>query len=157
MKSLIVKCIPLIVSIFTIIIDQMTKFFAITYLYKSTEITNFFSLTLNLNKGISFGMFNTSEQQQLVFIVITLCIISAVSWALISIKNKTTYLVIAFSLIIGGAIGNLIDRINVGAVIDFIDLHYMHYYFPIFNLADVAICCGSALIMMHELCLGKKS
>lgn len=133
-----------------IIADQVTKHLAVHSLIKPIEITSFFSLTLTYNRGISFGLFNDHEQQQLTLVVIAIIITLALLLMLILMKNKTKLLLISLSMIISGSIGNIVDRLVCGAVIDFLDFHYSRYYFPIFNLADVSICLGCLFMFYAE-------
>lgn len=155
MKNLLIKytIIGIFVCIFIVFLDQITKSWAIKTLYHSIQITSFFSLTLSFNYGISFGILNKPDQQQIILIIIAICIIFSLIFSLIKMQNKSTLLIIAFSFIIGGAISNVIDRLVYGAVIDFLDFHYGKYFFPIFNIADIAICCGVGLLIMKETLL----
>jgi len=130
--------------------DQVTKYLAINHLKESIPIYSFFSLTLIFNKGISFGMFNTSGQQQMILIIVAVMIIVGLIVMLIFMKSRNIIMIIAVTMIISGSIGNIIDRIIFGAVIDFLDFHYSEYYFPVFNVADIAVCVGCAVMMCGE-------
>ncbi len=132
------------------IIDQATKYFAVNNLTQPVDIYTFFSLTLTFNRGISFGIFNTQGQQQLILIVVALMIIIGLILMLIFMTSRNIIIISAVAMIVGGSIGNIIDRIIFGAVVDFLDFHYAGYYFPVFNVADMAICLGSALMMYGE-------
>ena len=139
------------VIILTVVFDQITKYWALYNLDASHPITFFLSLTLSFNKGVSFGMFNTPETSQVILIIIALSIIIGL---LITMNSRT---IIPYSLISGGAVGNVIDRLRINAVVDFIHLHYMDYHFPIFNIADVAICLGCGILMLSELLQSRKN
>jgi signal peptidase II len=143
--TILVSFIALIIVIF----DQITKYWALYNLDESYSITFFLSLTLSFNKGISFGMFNEPGTSQIILVLIA----SAMVIALFTGTNSRN--IIPSGLVIGGAIGNLIDRLRVGAVVDFIHLHYSHYHFPIFNVADISICCGCLIFVMLEIKLFK--
>lgn len=137
-------------TLFTVIcIDQVSKFFAMSYLF-DMQVTSFFSLTLSLNRGISFGMLNNASQEQIFLILMAIGISCFIFYLMITMQSKTKLKILSLTLIVSGAIGNIIDRIRVSAVIDFIHLHYSTYHFPIFNVADMAICCGCILFMYCE-------
>ena len=95
-------------------------------------------------------MAQSSGWQRWFFTVIGIAAAIYIIWLLY--KNQTDKLLcFALSLILGGAIGNVMDRIMYGAVVDFIDLHYGNWHWPAFNIADSAICIGAALIIWGEL------
>lgn len=131
-----------------IIIDQATKYLAVNTLSQSVPIYTFFSLTLTFNRGISFGMFN--GQQQLLLIAVAVVIIIGLILMLIFMQSKNIIIISAIAMIVAGSIGNIIDRIIFGAVVDFLDFHYLGYYFPVFNVADSAICLGAAIMVYGE-------
>ena len=135
----------LCIIVLTVIIDQFTKYLALHKLDISLPITCFFSLTLSLNKGVSFGMFNHPETNQVILVILSLSILIGLIWTM---DSRT---IIPYSLISGGAIGNIIDRLRIGAVVDFFHLYYDHYHFPIFNVADVAISLGCIILLLFEL------
>lgn len=131
----------LILSIITIILDQITKTAAIRFLKGKRPyeiISNFFQFYYVENRGAAFGIL---QNKRIFFVVITILILIILSFY--SIKhyhrlNKLT--LISFGLLIGGAIGNLIDRIRLGYVVDFISFKlFFGYNFPVFNIADIAI------------------
>ncbi|HLR21351.1 MAG TPA: signal peptidase II [Tissierellaceae bacterium] len=137
-----------ILSIIIIILDQGSKFAATKYLKGSKPyviIKNFFQLFYVENNGAAFGIL---QHKRMFFVIITLLIISIL--AVYTIKyyhrlNKIT--IISFGLLIGGAIGNLIDRIRLGYVVDFISFKLIHgYNFPVFNIADIAIVLSTLVI-----------
>jgi len=140
-------CVILII----VILDQITKYLALHKLLTSLPITSFFSLTLSFNKGVSFGLFNNPETNQIILITVNTAIVIAL------ISNIDANRVIPYSLIIGGAFGNIIDRLMIGAVIDFLHLYYKHYHFPIFNLADIAICVGCGLLILVDFITSRKN
>ncbi len=132
-----------------IILDQATKFFALKFLQLNTPvplIKNFFNLTLVYNRGAAFGFF---QNHWLVFIPAT---ILAIGLILMHLRNKSNswMLKLSLSLILGGAIGNLIDRVRLGFVVDFLDFRV----WPVFNIADSAITIA-ALVLSWELLFNK--
>lgn len=133
-----------------IILDQWSKTFLITYLKTQPgyyiEITEFFDIVYAWNYGASFGFLrNYFQYSNYFFVTLNSAIVLTLIWILIKSHNIASN--IAFSIIIGGAIGNIIDRIIRGAVFDFIYLHYdqFNFYFPAFNVADSFITIGAIL------------
>jgi len=150
LKKFIISVI-LILSI-TIILDQLTKYIAFIVLFKDKQvliINHFLNFRPVWNDGISFGMFQGyGNYGRIVFIIIAL-IISL--WIIIYSKKLNTIGFIGYNLIAGGAIGNVIDRVIYGKVIDFIDVHYKGYHWPTFNMADSFIFIGVLLFIYNEL------
>ena len=149
----------LIIAFFVVLIDLSSKHLIFSFLenyssYDHTQnykikITGFFNLVKVWNNGISFGMLKDTVNAKYFILTFNIGItIFLISW-LYRIKNN--YLMTAIGLIIGGAIGNIIDRIYNGAVADFIDLHYAGYHWPAFNVADSAIFVGVALLLLENL------
>ena len=118
------------------------------------KITEFFSLVYVNNNGISFGMFSETENAREVFAFLQGSIATILIIWLWRIKAK--HLAIALGLIIGGAFGNVIDRIENGGVTDFLDFHIASYHWPAFNLADSAIFIGVTIVLFDEFILKKK-
>jgi len=149
----------ILIAIFFIVIDQITKILVFKRLAKLSrqtlglhrhiQITPFFNLVKVWNKGVSFGMFNNLPFGKIILSLITLVIAIFVLYLLW--KSKTKYSMIYLSLVIGGAIGNLIDRIRFGAVADFLDFHFAQYHWPAFNIADSIVCIGVFMILIEEL------
>jgi signal peptidase II len=141
-----------------IVLDQWSKNLAKVYLqeYERWNLSNFIDLTLIYNKGIAFSMFDyESGMQVLPLIILTLAAISFFIFLLI--KDRWSLLEeIGILFLIGGAIGNLIDRILQGSVTDFILVYYNNFYFPAFNFADSFITIGILLLLSMEL-LNKKN
>ena len=134
-----------------ILLDQATKFLALRFLQLNTPvplIKNFLNLTLVHNRGAAFGFF---QNQLLLFVLVSFF---AIGLILYNLKNKTNSIILKLSLglILGGAIGNLIDRLRFGFVIDFLDLRV----WPVFNLADSVITIA-ALVLSWELLFKKNA
>ena len=145
-----------IIALIVITIDQYTKHLIIQSFalhHSSTVIKNFFDIVHTRNRGIAFGLFagQGSGTQTIVLIVTSCLAISFIFYLLSSIKGKQLYPTITLSLILGGAIGNLIDRIRWGEVVDFLDLHWYQYHWPAFNAADAAISTGLVLLIIGLL------
>lgn len=119
------------------------------------EIFSFFSLVKVWNRGISFGMFNNLENSQIIFVLLQGGIgLGLFFWLY---RNEKPHFAYALGLIIGGALGNVIDRIWNGAVADFLDFHVATYHWPAFNLADSCIFIGVAILLLDDLLCSKKS
>ena len=111
------------------------------------KVTNFFNLVKVWNRGISFGMFSKTENPKYFIIAVNFVImLGLLIWLY---RNRHIYLTMAISLVIGGALGNLIDRLENGAVADFLDFYYGMAHFPAFNIADSAICVGAAMMFLE--------
>lgn len=138
---------PIILAILIVILDQISKLMAVKYLTYPIKVTSFFNLALTYNRGISFGLLNQVEYSNYIFTLLTIIIIGfLLKWFKDSVILTE---VMALSLVIGGAFGNLLDRLYQPGVVDFIQLHWkMQYYWPNFNLADSAICLGVAILMI---------
>jgi signal peptidase II len=137
-----------IVILAVIVADQLSKFFILEVLADKQPLhfSSFLNFSLVKNYGVSFGTFNNPTQKQWVFVALSLSIIAAlIVWFY---RSTTPNLWLAIGLVIGGAIGNLIDRFIHGAVIDFIDVIILSWHYPSFNLADAFICLGVFLLLI---------
>ncbi|MDR1361251.1 MAG: signal peptidase II [Rickettsiales bacterium] len=111
-------------------------------------ITSFFNLVFTWNPGTSFSLFRAlGESAPIVIVVLTGIIIGFLCQYLFSRAHNSERLPLA--LIIGGAFGNLIDRVRFGAVIDFLDFHWKAWHWPAFNVADICICIGVCLLILN--------
>ena len=139
----------IILSILFIIIDQLSKIIVVNNLTnnKSIEvIKSFFYLTYTNNKGAAFSILTG---RRILLILVALIVIGVLIYYVRKNKIEGKVNKIALSLVIGGSIGNLIDRILRGAVVDFIDVKIFGYNFPIFNLADTFIVIGVFLLIIE--------
>ena len=140
-------------SLILVIADQLTKMMVLgsLKLYESIEITSFLSLTHVHNYGAAFSFLADEDGWQQYFLV-SISVIASIAIILWMSKTSTNqpYKLIALSLILSGAIGNLIDRAVFGFVIDFINLHYQDFYWPVFNVADTAITLGVILLLLVD-------
>lgn len=145
-------------SLLAVILDQASKL-AIAgsmQLYQSIEIVPYFNLTYVHNTGAAFSFLSEAGGWQRWFFAGLALVISVVIavW-LARLKRHETLLAVALSLILGGAIGNLIDRLAYGYVIDFLDVYYQTWHWPAFNIADSAITLGVVLMLVESFGLGK--
>ncbi len=147
-----VPVISLFLVLAVFIADQGTKYWALKALFwpkKSIELSSFVNLVPVWNTGISFGLLaGYSDLMPLIIIVTTIGItICLVVWLFITQRK---ILQIGLSLIIGGALGNIVDRIKYNAVIDFIDIHVASFHWPAFNIADSLITIGVCLFLIDN-------
>ena len=145
----------LIIIIFSFFFDLLTKNYALNHLIinHSLSINNFLNFTLAFNYGAAFSFLSDAGGwQRWFFIAFSFIVIIIISYMMIYDENSPY---IAFSFVIGGALGNLNDRIIYGYVIDFIEVYYNTFYWPIFNFADVAISIG-VILLLHNIIFNKK-
>ncbi|MCK5829216.1 MAG: signal peptidase II [Methylococcales bacterium] len=147
-------------SAITLILDQWSKIAidSSMKLYESIAIIPFFNLTYVHNLGAAFSFLSDAGGWQRWFFAIMASIISVILavW-LYRLKKHETLLAVALALVLGGAIGNLIDRLAYGYVIDFLDVYYQDWHWPAFNIADSAISIGVFLMLLENFGVGKKS
>ena len=135
----------ILLSTMFLILDQILKILVNNYLNDSINIiNNFFKLNYVRNTGASWGILSGNKILLIIISIIILCVL------IYFIKNfkKNTRNIIAFSLLIGGILGNLIDRICYGYVIDYLDFNIFGYNYPVFNLADTFIVIGVILLIV---------
>ena len=157
-KKLTVKKLAVPFILILIFLDQVTKWWIINYIMqpiKTLPITPFFNIVLTWNSGISFGIFSNQGSFS-VIILSTLATLIVFFLAVWLMKAENKKLIIGLICIIGGAIGNIIDRVYHGAVIDFLDFHIKSYHWPAFNVADSCIFIGATLIILDSLFPDKK-
>lgn len=142
---------------FIVSLDQLTKT-AITSSFAVGEsidvIKNFFNLTLIHNTGAAFGLLASLDPaiREPFFLIIPSITLIAILYAFYKLSEEEMLSIFGLVLIVGGAIGNLIDRVRIGYVIDFLDFHWADkYHFPAFNVADSAICIGVAILVINLL------
>ena len=149
--------ISIITTFFLIIFfDQLTKILVIKnfQLYESLSMLPFFNLTFIVNYGFAFGFLNNPSLNQIIVILVIFSIIAYFLYLLI--KTQDQFFRFSLILVLSGAVGNFIDRVLHGFVIDFIDIYLGSYHWPAFNLADSSITLGFILIMFNILFLNKK-
>ncbi|MDI6890115.1 MAG: signal peptidase II [Thermodesulfovibrionales bacterium] len=136
-----------LISSFVIAIDQVTKYLVVSYInpFDSIKIFPFLHLVSVRNTGAAFGMLENVGSG--FFITVSVIAIVFVVWLLI--KDKRDYL--GLSLILGGATGNLIDRIFLGQVVDFIDISIGRFHWPAFNVADSSLTVGIMIVLLTPL------
>ena len=143
----------LFLSLAVVLLDQASKWEIVTQLLDRGEIVvaPFFSLVLLYNKGAAFSMLNDAGGWQRGFFILIALGASIFILHLLRKHRKDMLFSLALSLVLGGALGNLVDRIRIGHVVDFLDFHLANHHFPAFNLADSAITLGAALLILDGL------
>ncbi|WP_024462539.1 signal peptidase II [Marinimicrobium sp. LS-A18] len=142
-----------ILAIVVIVLDQISKHWvsaALTY-GEPVVFTPFFNFTLLHNPGAAFSFLSDAGGWQRWFFTVVAAVVSVVLVIWLARVSEKRYEALALALILGGAIGNLYDRVVLGYVVDFIVVHYQDYYWPAFNIADSAITVGAALLIMDML------
>ncbi|ABQ28457.1 signal peptidase II [Geotalea uraniireducens] len=139
----------LTVSILVIGIDQATKLFVnkVMDLHSSiTVVQNFFNITYMRNKGAAFSFLSNFNYRIPFFILVSLVAVVVIISVIYKLRPDQKFAALSLSLILSGALGNLIDRVRLGEVIDFLDAHWYEHHWPAFNVADSAICVGVFLL-----------
>lgn len=134
---------PYLIAIFVVVMDQLVKLLVLAKVMpygNVTVIKNFFTITYVENRGMAFGMF----QNKMIFLIISTILISTVvSYFIYKLSKKNVFVTICLSCILGGALGNLIDRIRQGFVVDYLSFSIFP---PVFNLADSAVVVGAFVL-----------
>tara|TARA_Y100001001_G_C8002583_1_gene306831 strand:+ start:1068 stop:1619 length:552 start_codon:yes stop_codon:yes gene_type:complete len=166
------KRLLLLIGLIAVIIisDQLTKWWVLEFIiqqehtpldffswlganerlpFYGLEVLPFFNLVMVWNEGVSFGLMSSLENSHIWLSLLSIAVSTGLAvWMVTSNRLSTT---IPLAMVIGGALGNVIDRLRFGAVADFIDLHLMGYHWPAFNLADAMITIGVALLLIDGL------
>ncbi|HPD82261.1 MAG: signal peptidase II [Alphaproteobacteria bacterium] len=153
-----------------IILDQISKWLILEYVFKaelelkplglfdwltsttrlpfaSVELTSFFNLSMVWNEGISFGLFQNGNPWPLTIIALAISGFFSIWLA----RSKTWIEAISLSMVIGGALGNVIDRLHFRAVVDFLDFHIKEWHYPAFNVADSLVSIGIVILVVNSL------
>ncbi len=146
----------LILAALVVAADQLSKLWIVEVVMappRTIPVTPFFNIVLAWNRGISFGLFNRAGAAAAWVLpaVVALVIVFLAVWL---VRTPRGLVGVSLGLVLGGAIGNLIDRLRIGAVIDFLDVHAMGYHWPAFNVADSAITVGALLLVADSLFAG---
>ncbi len=140
----------LIVAVLVVVMDQLSKLWIMKafVLYQSREIIpDFFNLVYVVNTGAAFSFLAdvNSPWRHYFFVGFAIIAVIGLSWLVHNLREDSIYYRMSLGLIVGGALGNLIDRIAYGHVVDFLDFYVKNYHWPAFNIADSAICVGVGL------------
>ncbi len=153
-RAFIVPLGGLSVALLVMLLDQLSKHLVGLYLQGTQPVAVFPGLNLVLvhNPGAAFGLLSEAGGwQRWFFIVLSGIIMLLLGCWLCTLHSGQRCLAAGLSLILGGAAGNLCDRIRLGEVVDFIDVYYRSWHWPAFNVADSAICLGVALLLLDML------
>ncbi len=140
-------------SALVLVLDQISKYLILKNfkIYESFEVTSFLNIVLVFNTGAAFSIFaDGHDWQRYMLIVSSITIIFFLLYFLKRHAENNKLQQLAIYLIIAGAIGNLIDRIQLGMVVDFIDFHFLNIHWPAFNIADSAISLGAITLLVVE-------
>jgi len=144
-----------------LILDQITKWIVYAHLslHEWIPVSSFLSITFVMNKGAAFGFLSTAPDgfRAFFFIVLSIVAMGVILFLYLKIEGRHVLKRLSFSLILGGASGNMIDRVRFGEVVDFIDLHIGRYHWPAFNIADSAITIGVAILVIQIILGGKRA
>jgi signal peptidase II len=147
-------------SVVIFALDQLTKWLAVYYLdlYQVQHITRFFNIHLAFNEGAAFSFLSTVGGWQKILLSLLAAVVSLfITIWLYRLPRHERWTACALSLVLSGAVGNLWDRLTLGHVVDFIQLHYQSWYWPTFNIADIAICIGAVMLVLDALVRRKTS
>lgn len=149
---------PLLLALIVVVLDQWSKA-EVLHVFAAPRgvlpVTPFFNLVLVLNRGVTFGLFDHAVAMSDFFAGLSMFIATGLILWLSRLKTRVAAL--AFGLLIGGAIGNVMDRLRLGAVVDFLDFYLGNWHWPAFNVADSAVVTGVALLLLQSLVFDKKT
>lgn len=146
-----------VVAVMVIVADQIAKYFilqSVEYGAHIPVLSGFFALTLTFNRGAAFGLFSGIEDPLVRYIILgTTSLLALVGVVYVVVRDYKTRPSAFFALgaIVGGAIGNFIDRIRFGGVVDFLDVYWEEYHWPAFNVADSFICVGVGVLLLLSI------
>jgi len=150
------------IAVFGIIVDQITKIIVdrSMKLFDSIPIAeNFFNITYVRNKGAAFSFLSNASWRLPFFITVSCIAVIVIMIAFSKLRDDQKLAHVSLAMIFSGAVGNLIDRLRMGEVIDFLDAHWYRHHWPAFNVADSLICVGVFLLaidmMLEEKCSNK--
>lgn len=150
MREMSTRCKTLLIAVFIVILDQLTKYFVVSNLSLSDAISccGILNIVYVENHGVAFGALKSLHE--FVLFAVSLTILALYAWWCSKYQKSSGHHWSADGLIIGGAVGNLIDRICRGAVVDFLDFHWSGFHWPAFNIADSAVVLGIAVLLFWK-------
>lgn len=151
----------IIITVIAVVIDQISKYYVLNGMYRGQSIPvldGLLNLTFVMNPGAAFGFLSGASEKFRVpfFLVISLVAIGVVIFFYLHTARDNKLLQVGLALILGGAIGNLIDRVRFSEVVDFIDFYFKGYHWPAFNVADSAITIGVSLLVLEAIISGRQ-
>lgn len=138
-----------VIAAFVIALDQFTKWLIVENMEIRESIPlieNILYLTSHRNAGAAFGIL---QGQMWLFYIATVGVVAAIIYMIQTQLNGSRWYGTALALVLGGAVGNFIDRVLEGAVVDFVDIYIFNYNYPIFNVADMALVAGVIMVILH--------
>jgi len=138
-------------SVLVVLLDQWTKWLAESMLepYRAVAVVPMLNMTLVYNEGAAFSFLaNAGGWQRWLFVGFALLMTGVLVFWLLRLKHEERTMAAGLALVAGGAVGNLIDRVRTGRVVDFIDFYVADWHWPAFNVADSAIACGVCLLLL---------
>jgi len=148
------------ISVVTLVLDQASKLAVdgSMQLFESIPLIPYFNLTYVHNTGAAFSFLaQAGGWQRWLFAGLAVVMSGIIAVWLHRLQKHETLMAVALALVLGGAIGNLIDRVAYGYVIDFLDVYYQDWHWPAFNIADSAICIGVGLMLLESFGFGRKA
>lgn len=142
------RYLPFLIAVLAVVLDQVTKYIALTHLKPVGSVPvigGVFHFTFTTNPGAAFSLFAAEDQRWIFMLVSSVAIVLMTAYLLID-KSSTPLFRAAIGMVLGGGIGNMIDRIVAGEVVDFLDFCLIN--FPIFNVADCFVCIGTGLLLL---------
>ncbi len=143
----------LVLALAVVVLDQASKWWILAVVMQPPrviEVTSFFNLVMWWNRGVSFGLFDSDSPLNLWLLpLVVIGVTAALAYWLLQAERP--WLGWGLGLVIGGAVGNLVDRLRFGAVADFLDFHAFGWHWPAFNVADSGVTVGAAIILLESL------
>ena len=143
----------LLIASLVVVVDQVTKWLIVQN-FRMHEalpvIPDFFDLVYVRNKGAAFGILADTGFRVPFLLTTTMVAVVFLVWFYRQLKPEQVLSRSALSMVLGGAVGNLIDRLRLGEVIDFLDVHWFQHHWPAFNVADSAICVGVGMLLLAQ-------
>lgn len=141
-------------ALIILLLDQVSKWMVVTHIEAHqtlSVIPGFFSLVLVKNRGMAFGIFSQTRSGFYYYFLLSTTIgaIGVILFSFFWIKSSKKWLTVGLSLILGGAVGNFVDRLRLGYVIDFLDFFLKGYHWPAFNVADSAVTVGTFWLLFN--------
>tara|TARA_A100000171_G_C2134095_1_gene148812 strand:- start:2031 stop:2522 length:492 start_codon:yes stop_codon:yes gene_type:complete len=151
---------PGLVLVFVcLLFDQLSKYWVLNFFAQGNdpvEVTSFWNIVLVFNRGVSFGLFSQDAQTG-VYLLAGVTFLITLVLSVWLFRATTLLLSTGLGFMIGGSLGNIIDRLRFGAVVDFLDFHWQGYSFPAFNIADSAITIGVGFILLDSFLSSRRS
>ena len=153
----LIQCLIFTILLLVLVTDQLSKNYVLSIINDKQDIIHlapFLNITLVWNKGVTFGMFSDVPYGKMIITLFNIILTMVLFiWMIRSSEKIEKY---AIAMIIGGALGNIIDRVRFGAVVDFIDLYIYSYHWYVFNIADGAICLGVMILLYLNITSNNK-